>query len=266
LSTALFRATLLTTPHVVSRFVSHTNAHATTPFTTTMLINPFTAAESPRHAVAVADRPASRRLDPVKAFDMRLRGMTYRSIAAHFGVSSAHVAQSVRKLTKIVGSGADALVAYQVSRAKVLASAELLLVEHIAGNKKRLQSARLGELAQAFHRIHEAGRLERGESTANIGLHATLIAEVHADLRVGDADLVEPQTSFPIEPVTKFVTTQAVVETVTNTVTAEQSNALIESTPRPGRRRMNSPRLRNVTGYPLVPGTPTPGGNAADQD
>lgn len=99
----------------------------------------------------------------------KLEGLTVTQIARQVGCSKANVS---RRLTGHWAQlDGDQLSAYREHRVSLFTSAERAALTEIV-NPKRLKSASLRDLTIAFGTIYDKGRLETGQSTANVALHA----------------------------------------------------------------------------------------------
>ena len=111
--------------------------------------------------------------------ELRLRGFNGAEIALQLGISKQAVSQRLKGLMGQLDG--DKLDAYREHRVAALESLEEQLLSELV-NPDRIQKATLGNVAYAFTQVHNARRLEAGESTQNIGL-AAIVARVEADLK-----------------------------------------------------------------------------------
>ncbi|MBI3129497.1 MAG: hypothetical protein HYZ11_17960 [Candidatus Tectomicrobia bacterium] len=102
-----------------------------------------------------------------------LKGWTHQKVADLYGVSRQAITQKVKGLWELLDP--ERLEAYEANRAKLLSGVEADLLE-LFGNRSKREKATLGNVAYAFTQIHQARRLEGGESTANFSLRAVVEA------------------------------------------------------------------------------------------
>ncbi len=108
--------------------------------------------------------------------EMRLQGLSGAEIARRLGISKQAVSQRLKGLMGQLDG--DKLEAYRAHRVAALESIEEGLLSELV-NEDRMKKATLGNVAYAFTQIHNARRLEAGESTANLSL-AAIVARVEA--------------------------------------------------------------------------------------
>lgn len=124
-------------------------------------------------------------------------GMTPQDIARVYGCSSTSVYSALRRN----GISAPALRAFKNRKADTLAHLQMLVTNAMPG---KVEQTSLRDLATTFNILHNAERLEKGQSTANLSLgdlsvqlgelDAT-IAKLEAQLGVTkseDAEVVQP--------------------------------------------------------------------------
>jgi predicted DNA-binding protein YlxM (UPF0122 family) len=103
------------------------------------------------------------RVDLKKAIELRYKNqLTMPEIAEIFGVTKQAVHQQLSKVEKLI-KGDMHLEAFRQNRINILEGAEFELISD-------LQKASLNNVAYAFNQVHNARRLESGQSTANIGV------------------------------------------------------------------------------------------------
>ena len=126
-------------------------------------------------------------------------GMTPQDIARVYGCSSTSVYSALRRN----GISAPALRAFKTRKADTLAHLQMLVTNAMPG---KVENTSLRDLATTFNILHNAERLEKGQSTANLSLgdvstqisdlDAT-IARLEAQLGVvkveEDAEIVKPE-------------------------------------------------------------------------
>lgn len=111
--------------------------------------------------------------------ELRMQGLSQLEIAKKLGVSKQAISKRLQgALAKIDG---DVLEAYRPHKIAVLESIEQWLLSALVDDT-RLKKATLGNVAYAFTQIHQARRLESGESTSNLSL-AAIVASIEADGR-----------------------------------------------------------------------------------
>ena len=109
--------------------------------------------------------------------EMRLQGLSGSAIARHFGISRQAVSKRLKGLMGRLDG--DRLDAYRKHRVAMMESLEERLLSELV-NPARVKKATLGNVAYAFTQVHQARRLEAGESTANLSL-AAVVAAARAD-------------------------------------------------------------------------------------
>jgi len=130
-------------------------------------------------------------------------GLTASDIARIYGVSSSGVYGAIRKY----GIDISALRTFKDRKADTLAHIQMLVTSAMPG---KVESTSLRDLATTFNILHNAERLERGQSTNNLSVTALLeqageldvtIARLEAQLRGTPPpdDPAEPESVEPIE-------------------------------------------------------------------
>ncbi|MFQ5915772.1 MAG: sigma factor-like helix-turn-helix DNA-binding protein [Nitrospinota bacterium] len=110
--------------------------------------------------------------------ELRLQGLSHREIARTLGVSKQAIQQRLSGiLEKIDG---DRLDVWRQHRVAILEQVEEYLVSALA-DKSKLAKASINNIAYAFTQIFTARRLEAGQSTQNLSLHA-VVAAVEGEL------------------------------------------------------------------------------------
>jgi hypothetical protein len=110
-------------------------------------------------------RGHSRKIDVHKAFDLRLRGLTYEEIAKQFGCCKQSVQEALAPFQVPDGGTVDL---FKDRRADILAATQVRLLQGLTDEK--IKQAKLGELSIAFGTLFDKERLERGQSTQNQGV------------------------------------------------------------------------------------------------
>jgi predicted DNA-binding protein YlxM (UPF0122 family) len=109
------------------------------------------------------------RVDLKKAIELRYKNqLTMPEIAEIFGVTKQAVHQQLSKVDKLI-KGDMHLEAFRQNRINILEGAEFELISDLLDQERR-QKASLNNVAYAFNQVHNARRLESGQSTANIGV------------------------------------------------------------------------------------------------
>ena len=110
-------------------------------------------------------------VDVSKALKMFFtQGMTKTDIAKFFGVTIQTICHHLKPFENMMVNG-DGLTAYQENRALIKDNVEFILLSDLADVNKR-GAATLNNVAYAYRQVHETRRLDEGQSTANVDLHA----------------------------------------------------------------------------------------------
>lgn len=99
-----------------------------------------------------------------KAFELRLKGLTYEDIGKYFGVSK----QAAHGALKVFGDDLPKLKTYQNYKAEICELASMKILDAV--EKKELEGEKISSLSTAFKNFNDAGRMERGQSTQNIAI------------------------------------------------------------------------------------------------
>ncbi len=86
-----------------------------------------------------------------------------------YGVSSQAISKRIQGALSLVNG--ERLENYRKHKVQILECIEDKLLSELC-NPARVKKATLGNVAYAFEKVHIARRLEAGESTQNLGLHA----------------------------------------------------------------------------------------------
>ena len=121
-----------------------------------------------------------------------INGLSQAEIARHFKCSNQAVSDALRDFKLILKSN-GALSAFRHAEGDILDSIKLELLKDIAEPERR-KKASLNNTAYAFMQVNTAKRLEAGQTTANVGLLAAIIA---ADGK----DTPQPPTTLEAIPV-----------------------------------------------------------------
>ena len=107
---------------------------------------------------------------PLKTLvELRFQGKSNPEIAKMFGISRQAVHQRLSGFLANLDAGK--LEAYRKNRVALFEYIEATLLSELV-NPDRVKKATLGNVAYALTQVHQARRLEAGESTQNLGLHA----------------------------------------------------------------------------------------------
>ena len=109
--------------------------------------------------------------------DMKLQGMTQQEIGDYYGVSRQAIQQKIKGIWEKMDK--DKLEAYRANRVALLETSEVEILSWM-GKKDKLEKASGNNLAYMFTQVHQARRLEAGESTTNIALHS-IIEKIERD-------------------------------------------------------------------------------------
>ena len=118
----------------------------------------------------VITHPKQQKIDVSKALKLRLQGQTFDQIASVFGCTGSAVHQALSKFELFVKDlGPGQLTAYSDHRSELFNSVEQHLTASLL-DPDAMAKASLNNRAYAFKQIHEARRLESGQSTSNASL------------------------------------------------------------------------------------------------
>ena len=140
-----------------------------------------TAAEKPgtRKGKKNLQRRSDNKLDVAKAFELKMRGLSYVAIAKLQGVSKDAVFIALKRFAALFE---DHQVAgwFRENEGLVLDNAKLTLLQHML-DPERLGKSMPNHLAYAYAQLNNAARLARGESTQNVQNLTKLIIAAHAE-------------------------------------------------------------------------------------
>lgn len=152
-----------------------------------------------KHGDVVATRGGKTPALPVLLSHLQA-GLTAADIARIYGCASVSVYQAIRKH----GIDITALRTFKARRTDTLAHLQMLVTQAMPG---KVEQTSLRDLATTFNILHNAERLEKGQSTANLSLgdvsvqlgelDAT-IARLEAQLGIAkteDAEVVQPPSN-----------------------------------------------------------------------
>ena len=103
-----------------------------------------------------------------EAIALRLKGMTYQQIADKYGVHPSTIHEQLQGVFALIDP--QRLEAYQDYRTTILSAVELAILDLLTDKDKR-EKASLNNVAYTFTQLHQARRLESGQSTQNLALH-----------------------------------------------------------------------------------------------
>jgi hypothetical protein len=103
-----------------------------------------------------------------RAIELHLRGYTYQDIADKLGVAKSTVCEQMGSVFALLDP--DRQQAYEAHRIPILTAVEMRLVGALTDPAK-IEKASLNNVAYAMTQVHQARRLEQGQSTANHALH-----------------------------------------------------------------------------------------------
>ena len=111
-------------------------------------------------------------------------GLTAHDIARIYGCASVSVYQAIQRH----GIDITALRTFKARRADTLAHLQMLVTQAMPG---KVEQTSLRDLATTFNILHNAERLEKGQSTANLSLGdvSTQISELDATIARLEAQL-----------------------------------------------------------------------------
>ncbi len=142
-------------------------------------------------AKTVVTHPKAQKIDVSKALKLRLQGNTFDEIGAIFSCTGSAVHQALSKFEPFLrGVEQGGLTAYSEQRADLFNVVEQHLTASLL-DPQAMEKASLNNRAYALKVIHEARRLESGQSTGNISVMASLIANAEAGL--GKPAVVTPR-------------------------------------------------------------------------
>lgn len=131
----------------------------------------------------VITHPKSQKIDVAKALKLRLQGNTFDEIGRIFNCHRSAVQQALQKFEAFTSQAeTGTLTAYSEHRADLFNVVE----QHLTGSlldPDAMAKASLNNRAYALKVIHEARRLEKGESTSNVSVLGKLV--LAAEERLG---------------------------------------------------------------------------------
>jgi len=117
--------------------------------------------------------------------EYRKKGLTTREIATLLNCSHPNIVQRLQTVTADV----DSLDSYKIHRADILALNGRRLLSHVTDEK--LQKASAYQLAGMYGILYDKERLERGQTTANVGYadYTRSVAEMDKEISRLEAEL-----------------------------------------------------------------------------
>ena len=139
----------------------------------------------------IETHPKAQKIDVAKALKLRLMGNTLEEIGKVFDCSRAAVHEALQKFEAFTSKAeSGTLTAFSENRAELFNVVEHHLTASLL-DPDAMQKASLNNRAYALKVIHEARRLETGQSTGNISVLASLITK--AEERLCKPAQVTPQ-------------------------------------------------------------------------
>jgi predicted DNA-binding protein YlxM (UPF0122 family) len=113
------------------------------------------------------------------ALKLRLKNnLSLQEIADHYGIAKSTVHDRFKRLIKVVGDpGLNK--AYDECKVEILTGTERVLIQHLMDDQK-LKDASLNNVAYSLGQINNMLRLERGQTTGNIGVGVALSEPLQA--------------------------------------------------------------------------------------
>lgn len=141
-----------------------------------------TDASLPMPTSKVIAHPKSQKIDVSRALKLRLQGNTFEEIGKVFDCTGSAVHQALSAFESFINKlQPGQLTAYSEERANLFNVVEQHLTESLLDGDA-LAKASLNNRAYALKVIHEARRLESGQSTANVSVLGKLIQQAESQL------------------------------------------------------------------------------------
>lgn len=134
----------------------------------------------PRDAVKVKTKPGngkdllpipkarkSRKVDPVKALQLKERGYTNQDIADKFGVGPSAISNTLKRTRELILNTSE-LKEYRTKEVDILDSAKARLISAIS--EEKIEKAPLGTLTLAYCQLADKSLLMQGKATQNINI------------------------------------------------------------------------------------------------
>lgn len=129
-----------------------------------------------------AVRPKPNRVDVAKALKLRMNGATLEDIADLQGVSKQAIDQALKTFEPFIkGLEPGQLTAYSEERAGLFNVVEKQLTGLLLDQQKG-EKASLNNVAYALKVVHEARRLETGQSTSNMSVLASIVTKAESSI------------------------------------------------------------------------------------
>lgn len=122
----------------------------------------------------------NKKLDGSEAVRLALSGWTQRQIAEKYGVTQGAVHEAIGRVLKLLGSPA-ALEVYRQQKAAIFEELEIRLVQRVLSDLDT-GAGSFKDIVTALDVIAKHVRLERGQSTSNIGILIGTLKEAHEDI------------------------------------------------------------------------------------
>lgn len=122
-------------------------------------------------------RKPKRAFSYARAVAMLARNRTYEEVAESFGLAKSTVFEKMAPFRSLIDK--DRVAMYEANRTAILSAVEMETVCLLTDSEKRAKAS-LNNVAYTFTQIHQARRLEAGQSTANLALHE-LVERVEHD-------------------------------------------------------------------------------------
>ncbi len=139
------------------------------------------------HTHAVAPRKVGRppkgqeKIDLIECWRLRVKNkLTYQEIADHFGCAESSVIRACQRLAELIPDPAS-VDAYRGVKAEILEGVEQQLLASLIQPEK-LKKASTNNVAYAYQQVANQLRLEKGQTTGNIGVLAKLVIDAHEHL------------------------------------------------------------------------------------
>ena len=139
----------------------------------------------------IVTHPKAQKIDVSKALKLRLQGNTFDEIGAIFDCTGSAVHQALSKFEQFINKVEPGqLTAYSEQRAELFNVVEHHLTESLLDGDA-LQKASLNNRAYALKVIHEARRLESGQSTTNLSVLGQIVQRAESGLGATASQVVD---------------------------------------------------------------------------
>ena len=137
--------------------------------------------------------------DVLKAYRLRvLNRLSYQEIADQLGEPKSSVYKALAQLVALTHDH-ERLRQYEEIRPALLSAAEERLMASLV-DEEAIEKASLNNRAYAFQQLHNARRLESGQSTQNLSILGKLITAAEAGLGAPNAEPARPVKNGGPEP------------------------------------------------------------------